>query len=313
MNSHIIPVIKDSSGEKLPLHVFFAGSLEKDSSLVILLHGAGGDHYHFGSIVPRLIHAGYAVLTLDLRGHGESQVKGDDDDDDDDDMHVSFESMANDLDVVLQWLKDKFDGATNSVRTRVFVGGLSMGGMLAQVCAHQKKARWLQLGYDIEGVIAIACPSVNMIWPRIPWMDVYRGISSMDPDAMKAAREAIILSAVEENGRKETARAMDLINDITLFQSLRSCADALPRPPPPPCAPKDSIPPHFDANPLKLPLLLVTGSQDEHTVKVMHAWQQLNEDHKIGSRFKMIDHAGHMVPLDAGTHLADAILKFLAQ
>lgn len=313
MNRHIIPVIKDSSGgETLPLFIYFGSSLEKDhpsssSSLVILLHGAGGDHCHFDSVVPKLINAGYAVLTLDLRGHGESQVKGDD-------MHVSFESMANDLDAVLQWLKDKFGGgATNSAPTRVFVGGLSMGGMLAQVCAHHKKTRWLQLGYDIVGVIAIACPSVNMIWPRISWMDVYRGISSMDPNAMQAARKAIISSAVEENGRKETARAMDLISDITLFQSLRSCADALPPPPPCCCTPKDPILPQFDANPLKLPLLLVTGSQDEHTVKVMHAWQQLNEQHQIDSQFKMIDHAGHMVPLDAGTHLADAILKFLVQ
>ena len=301
MNKYVIPVIKDSSGETLPLHIYFAGSFQKNTSLVVLLHGAGGDHYHFDLTVPMLIKAGYAVLTVDLRGHGESQVKNDHD------MHVSFESMANDLDTVFQWLKDKFGGTTNS---RVFIGGLSMGGMLAQVCAQTRKVAWHQLGYDIVGVIAIACPSVNMIWPRIPWMDIYRGASSMDPNAMEAARKAIVGSAVQDNARKETGRAMDLINNTTLFQSLRSCADALP---PPPCTTNDPIPPLFDTNPLKLPLLLVTGAQDEHTVKVMHAWQQLNEQHHISSQFTMIDNAGHMVSLDTGLHLAHAILKFLAQ
>lgn len=299
MNNYIIPVVKDASGETIPLHVYLCGSLQKDASLVILMHGAGGDHYHFNSVVPELIKADYTVLTMDLRGHGESQMK------EDQDMHVSFEFMMNDMDTVLKWLKDQLDGDT---RTRVVIGGLSMGGMLAQACAHSKKVTWHALGYDIVGVIAIACPSVNMIWPRIPWMDVYRDTSSMDPNAMEAAREAIILSSVDEHGRQETARAMDLISNITLFQSLRSCADALP----PPLS-KDAISPMFDANPLQLPLLLVTGAQDEHTVKVMHAWQQLNDQYQIDSQFKMIDNAGHMVPLDAGTHLADAIIKFLVQ
>lgn len=39
---------------------------------VVLTHGAGMDHRAFAPQVPALLHAGYRVITWDLRGHGDS-------------------------------------------------------------------------------------------------------------------------------------------------------------------------------------------------------------------------------------------------
>lgn len=53
---------------------FFPGPKGKESVPVILLHGHKGDRKEFVALAPSLQKQGHAVLTPDLRGHGESTM-----------------------------------------------------------------------------------------------------------------------------------------------------------------------------------------------------------------------------------------------
>ncbi len=44
--------------------------------MIVLVHRATMDHHTFDAQVPPLVEAGYRVLTLDLRGHGQSTPIG---------------------------------------------------------------------------------------------------------------------------------------------------------------------------------------------------------------------------------------------
>ncbi|KAI8142210.1 Alpha/Beta hydrolase protein [Fennellomyces sp. T-0311] len=287
----IVPVPRPGK-EDIPLHVFLSGTAT--GPLVIFFHGAGGDHYHFDSVWPILIRAHYRVLTCDLRFHGESQTQSNQGD------CTDMGAMADDVHHVLKWFK-KRNGACDLI-----FAGLSMGGILAQVCVDQE-SRWRSLGYELCGWIAIACPSIHMVWPRIAWMDIYRGAPSMDPEALQIARQSIIASAVHEYGKQETARAIDLVSDATLFQCLRGCADSLTPPP------HEPVPPKFDGSPTRFRHLLITGAADEYTVNVMSEWKALNGEEGIESVFRIVSDCGHMVSLDQGACLANAIIDFFSE
>lgn len=60
----------------IPLKIsYFAGKKGKDTPVVILLHGKKGSRQNFNSsLAPFLNDAGYAVVTVDLRGHGETPL-----------------------------------------------------------------------------------------------------------------------------------------------------------------------------------------------------------------------------------------------
>ncbi|KAI9494807.1 Alpha/Beta hydrolase protein [Zychaea mexicana] len=269
--------------------------------LVILFHGAGGDHYHFDTVLPVLVRSGFRVLTCDLRYHGESQPQQDIQDDDD--LVFNMQTLCDDIHHVLVWLKNNKHQSCSS--GDLIFGGLSMGGILAQTCVDQP-TKWELLGYTLRGLIAIATPSIHMVWPRIAWMDVYRNAESIDPAILQAARQAISESAVHDDAKKEAVRAMALISDKALFQCLRSSADALP-----PVPTREQVP-GFDGHPIRLRQLLITGQSDDHTVNVMSAWKKLSDGYQgegnIDSVFEVIQDAGHMVPLDQGGLVGNAIV-----
>ena len=68
--------VRTKDGWTLPVTYFRSGG-GKDSPVVVLLHGAGGNRLVWGNerggFAKRLHDAGFAVVTVDLRKHGEAQ------------------------------------------------------------------------------------------------------------------------------------------------------------------------------------------------------------------------------------------------
>lgn len=89
---------------------------DKDAPPVLLLHGGGQTRHAWGSTASKLADAGHYALTLDLRGHGESDWAPDGD--------YSMDAFMADLLAVIEVV-----GAPASV------AGASMGGMTALLAA----------------------------------------------------------------------------------------------------------------------------------------------------------------------------------
>lgn len=302
MVNAIIDIPQQCDLPDIPLHIYLHGQdvLNQCSPLILLLHGAGGDHLQFQSVSPLLVKAGYRVLTVDLRYHGKSQAQGLDFIK----ASANFKDMQADLEQVLEWYKENYQAPQQGNLIELIVGGLSMGGMLGQVCAQQWITLLSQHGYVVKGFVGIGTPSIHLVWPRLDWMDLYRNVETFDPATIEAAKIAIVKSAVHQGAQKETERAMRLVDNYILFQCLRACADSLPP------MPVDKHVPEFDNNPMQLPQLLLYGESDEHTGKIMESWHALNTLVGINSKFVTIQDAGHMVPLDQGVHVAEEIIKF---
>jgi pimeloyl-ACP methyl ester carboxylesterase len=84
-----------------------------ESFPLLLIHGAGGDHLHWGSEIRCM--DGLDVYTLDLPGHGQSSGEG-------------FQDVRSYCDAIVEFLdRMKLD--------KVFIAGHSMGGAIAQTMA----------------------------------------------------------------------------------------------------------------------------------------------------------------------------------
>jgi uncharacterized protein len=90
---------------------YYAGVAET-SPAILLLHGNGSSRRQFAALAPWLNAQGYAVLAIDLRGHGESAQ-----------VSKSFGLYeARDAHAAFDWLKAKQKGA------KIGVVGTSLGG-----------------------------------------------------------------------------------------------------------------------------------------------------------------------------------------
>ncbi|KAI8376352.1 Alpha/Beta hydrolase protein [Radiomyces spectabilis] len=282
------------STDDVSLHYFVSrpAITSQNPLIVLLLHGAGGDHHQFDDMATVLVEAGHIVITCDLRGHGLSQPCD----------SLDFSSMMDDLQHVLVDFKSKLDNPGPMMD--LIVGGLSMGGMLSQVCYREKHHIWLQFGYRIQGLIPIACGSIGMVWPRITWMDDYR--HDTNSHDMQAVREAIICSGVNETTQKEAQRAMQSVSDRALTTCLRACAYALP-----PNNANATTP--SMTSPLPLYQMLIVGEADTYTCNLMEAWHQLNQQQGIRTSFHKIPFAGHLATLDAGKLIGEIVVDALYQ
>jgi len=128
--------------------------------LVILLHGLNGGRYDWAALPFRLVKQGYAVLALDLRGHGGSILKGKDwrqfgaDD---------WQTMPKDLAGILRTLAAKgLEGQLQVDGQRVVLVGAGLGANVAVISASQKPA---------------TVKSVVMLSPAVE----YKGLNTIQP------------------------------------------------------------------------------------------------------------------------------------
>lgn len=257
----------------VPLPVFCIGSPE--DPMILLLHGAGGDHTHFEGLLPVLTIAGFCVVTCDLCADGS--------------VRVDFEILRSHLLAILAFYKPR----------RLVVGGLSMGGMLAQTLLHDAHCH-----YPVLAFVGLGSPTTDLVWPRMDWMDSHRD-NELESDAT-VVRQGILASAMTEHGQRETARALARVSDRTLLDCLRACARSLPPIPSP--VPAQPV---FRRPRLGLPHLLICGAADIYTLDVMHIWKEQNAQEGIPTEVHPIPGAGHMVPLDAPDAVAKRMVAFI--
>ena len=104
----------------------------ENKPLVILTHMRPNDQRAWFSFAEELANEGYAALTFDFRGYGESEGRQD------------YAKLDDDLRAVVNYERDQG-------RDQIFLVGASMGGTTALVVGADE---------DIAGVVAISPPSV---------------------------------------------------------------------------------------------------------------------------------------------------------
>ncbi|KAL0073774.1 Alpha/Beta hydrolase protein [Phycomyces blakesleeanus] len=166
--------------EYLPLKCYLSGSPSQCSPLIILFHGTGGDHFQFDSLLPTLVQHKYCVLTIDLPYHGLSQPVAFSNPE----SPVTFESILENLDEVMKAYRCANPSSQNPID--LIIGGVSMGGMLAQICCDQRKTAWEEIGFSFRLLVPIGCSSTSLLWPRMEWMD-YLGVMADDSPEKKSS------------------------------------------------------------------------------------------------------------------------------
>lgn len=66
--------LKTADGKKLKL-TYFKARIGREAPVVLMIHGKGGNRQAYGKLATELQEADYAVITLDLAGHGESESR----------------------------------------------------------------------------------------------------------------------------------------------------------------------------------------------------------------------------------------------
>jgi predicted acyl esterase len=105
-----------SDGVQLAARFYAPENLNADTAVLILVHEAYRDSSSWDGFHTAALENGYAVIALDLRGHGQSE--GD---------LVFDEAMDRDIDAVMEWIRTTPDLNGD----RIIIAGASVGANLA--------------------------------------------------------------------------------------------------------------------------------------------------------------------------------------
>ncbi|KAI8077362.1 Alpha/Beta hydrolase protein [Gilbertella persicaria] len=265
------------------------------SPLIFLIHGAGGDLHHYASVTPHLIESGYRVLLMDVRFHGLSQpTKAIEQ------VNFSFEDVIHDMNWILRQVKQEFYAGHT---IQLFLGGLSMGGMISLLYAQSKACgNYTWDNIILRGVIPMAAGIPCMELERQGW-DVYRERKAT-PEFLEWSKSAIIQSSLTLEGQKETERAIKSISDAAMYECMVAIAMQLPNPSNPPISYKPTV---------FVPMLLILPEGDEYTRKEIELLHQINLKHGISSHLIVVPNAGHMIVLDKSKDVSQYIVEFCSR
>ena len=259
---------------------------ELTAPIVLLLHGGGQTRHAWSDTAQTLAGAGYCAITLDARGHGESDwcAHGD----------YSTASLVADLDAVIRTLP-----------TAPIIVGASMGGLTAM----------LALGEDAS----LPCSALVLVdvAPRLEQQGVRRIIEFMRRhqdgfDSLEQVRDAIAaynphrpppsdLSGLRKNLRQQNDGRLYWHWDPAFLDHAR--------------LPSDTSEGMFErvrleraARKLSIPVLLIRGYQSD-VLSDQGARELLNL--VTHAHYVVLNQAGHMVAGDRNTIFTEAVLGFL--
>ncbi|KAI7904467.1 Alpha/Beta hydrolase protein [Cokeromyces recurvatus] len=267
--------------------------LENDLNcpLIWLIHGAGGDLNHYNSVAQLLVKNGFRILLMDVRYHGLSQPTICDEEEKK--RWFSFDNVMEDMNIILEEVKERYYPADNKLH--LFLGGLSMGGMISLLYAAnwQKKKKF---NIQLEGLILLASGIPYMQIPRVGW-DLYAERKATLED-LQRTRIAITLSSLTQQA--EVKRALQLISDDALYEVMVTIATLLP-----------SSPQELPYTLLtKKPTLIIVPDQDPYTRPELELLHKINLEQGVDSELAVVENSGHMIILDQPKKVADTIQKF---
>lgn len=129
---------------------FYQSNTEEPAPAVVLLHMSGSNRTSWSELIPELVDAGYNVLAIDMRGHGDTG--GD----------IDWILAESDVQVLLDWLREQ-----GSVQGEgIAIIGASIGSNLTLIgCANDADcvtAIALSPGLDYSGVMPEEAVTVGL-------------------------------------------------------------------------------------------------------------------------------------------------------
>ncbi|MEW6545402.1 MAG: alpha/beta hydrolase [Bacillota bacterium] len=251
--------------------LYWAGWLRPEGGVVVLVHGAGGNHSHW---LPQISHlrslAAWSVVAFDLPGHGRSGGEA----------RSTIPSYADVVFRGLQALLAEGDGEGYSAieRRQVVVGGHSMGGAIA-----------LEMGLSrpgsLAGLILVGTGARLRVLPSALEM-MARG--ERDETLLRMAYAPGAAPELLERGRAEYMAV-----PVEVLHRDYSACDRFDR--------------MQEVVGLRLPALVVVGAEDALTPPKYARY--LAE--KLGGSLRIIPGAGHMVMLERPEPVNRAMVEFL--
>lgn len=243
-----------------------------DAPLVVFLHGAGVDHRMWASQVDPFAER-YRVLTLDLRGHGQSQPAGD----------YSFHALVEDGLALLDLVTP----------ARVALVGLSMGGNVAQEMVFRQPDRFAAL-------VCADC-TCNTLVPFLDRISAPMYAALFEPllalyPAGALVRQVAESSALTPSGQRYVTAAMQQPSTRELARIMKTLLVAL----------------HHEARyQVPIPELLCHGEHDRlgNIRKVMPRWRRRDPQ----SELVVIPDASHCSNLDNPAVFNRVVLEWLAR
>ncbi len=150
---------------------------------VLLLHMMPSDRHSYDDFAPKLAGAGYDVLSIDLRGHGESQYKNGEKRHFEKFSDLEHQESIRDITAAKEFFTDK-----KADTTRMAIVGASIGANLALVYAADDP--------DIKTVVLLSPGSDYRGVQTAPAMEVYR------------ERSALIVASDEDDYSAESCREL---------------------------------------------------------------------------------------------------------
>jgi pimeloyl-ACP methyl ester carboxylesterase len=261
-----MPVVKVGD-----LELYWAGVLRPEGGVLVMVHGAGGNHSHWW---PQIAHlrsvTGWSLVALDLPGHGRSGGEAQSR------IPAYAEAVFGAVEALL-----RREGVPDpmSVHGRpVVVAGHSMGGAIALEMALSRPGA-------LAGLILVGTGARLRVLPSA-LEKMSRG--ERDETLLEMAYGPEAAPELRERGRAEY-RSVPV---EVLYRDYSAC---------------DRFDRMAEVSSLRLPVLVVVGAEDALTPL---KYSRYLAD-RLGGRLRLIPGAGHMVMLEKPAEVNRAIADFL--
>ncbi len=243
---------------------------------VLLVHGWIETHAFWAPVARRLVEAGFRVVSIDQRGHGDSE-RG----------TASYrpETLADDLRC---WVE------TLDVRDAVLAGH-SMGGLAAMAFAIEQH----ELAHErLRGLVLVATLAAPPKDPRLPEIefDMSRFLPTLD--RFMRLPDYGLLGLLRVFGTKPVRRHLEVTRDHFLGTDPVTRADAA------------RMLTDFDLRPglatIDIPAVVIAGTHDQLTF--LHTNEEIAESIP-GCRMEVLPGRGHMLMFEAPDEVTDQIVQ----
>jgi pimeloyl-ACP methyl ester carboxylesterase len=196
----------DDEGNPIPVKPAATPPPKHRYPLLVLVHGIGGSQKEWATAIPSMVQAGYAVLALDLRGHGNSTNRRPSDDPNDPDS-IAWRYLPNDQwrllpadleQILTAFARPKLHPKETAVQVQespVVLMGAGLGANVALIVASHQPSK-------VKAVVALSPllsvkglePALGVLTLKAP---VFFAASQVDPDSLDSTQKLFKLTQSE--------------------------------------------------------------------------------------------------------------------